>query len=581
MEKKYFTDMSKKDDKNIVQKIVTGPSAGITDKQERLKYYSFFTKYSLMEDYGFISGLVTRLSRKFLKDVPDENTIEYLLIQKDFSIEKTLELLNINDAIDNGIFEELDLSIKALGAKVVAFGLDNKIKAYFDILDLDTNPFEVLFEQLSILENCNKNRLNELSTTLENTKSLINFLRKNKNKIGTSLHLTVTTRRILEYINRIEDLVNLKANIYSKHHWEDIFRKYVIYSKQKNSIRRFITRHTDLIALEIVEHNANKGGKYIAESKKEFRSFFWRALLGGGIISVFALFKILIDNLRLDEFEIALLYSINYAACFVFVKQVGGIIATKQPAVTASALAKGFDVKDNLQIDSVQKITVLVRKVARSQFIAMVGNFLMAILFAGLITLVLDLIGITGIIKADKPAYLISKTVPSYSLIFYAIIAGVFLALAGLISGFIDNKILASRIAYRIAKSKCFFGSGNLIKKKGGEIIGNISLGFFLGCAFLLSFILPFSVDIRHIAFSSANVGYSIMSQDFSYNIIFLAILGVLLIGLINFIVSFSITLFLALKSRGASFKIFPKLIMSVLKDWIRNPLGYYFYRNK
>lgn len=549
------------------------------EKEVQLKFYSFFTKYSLMEDYGFNSGLLTRLFRKFLKDVPDDNTIEYFLTQKDFSIEQALEQLNLETTINSRILEELNLSIKALGAKVVAFGLDNRIKGYFDVLNLNTTPFEGLLENLNILKNCNEEGFKELFSTLENTKTLIHFLRKNNNIIGTSLHLTVTTRRILEYIHRIEELVILKANIYSKDHWEEIFKNYIIYSKQKNSVRKFITRHTDLVALEIVEHNANKGGRYIAESKREYWSFFWRSLLGGGVISVFALFKIGIDNLELNQFQSALFYSVNYAVCFILVKQLGGIIATKQPAVTASSLAKGIDVNDDLQIDSIQKITVLVRKVSRSQFISMVGNFLMAMFFAGVISLLLNFIGFGEILQTDKASYLINNTTPSYSLVFFAMIAGFFLALAGLISGFIDNQIVVSKIPYRIANRKWFFASANFVKKKGGELIGNICLGFFLGCAFLLSFVLPFSIDIRHIAFSSANLGYSITHQDFGYNVLFLAILGVLIIGLTNFIVSFSITLFLALKSRGANFRMLPKIIKNVLKDWIRNPLAYYVFR--
>jgi site-specific recombinase len=549
------------------------------EKQVQLKFYSFFTQYSLMEDYGFSPGLLTRLSRKLLKDVPDENTIEYYLSQNGVSIDQALELLNLENAIDNQLLEELDLSIKALGAKVVAFGLDNKIKSYFDVLNQDLDPFERLYQQLSSLNNCNSDRLEELSSTLEKTKSLIQFLRKNKHIIGTSFHLTVTTRSIIEYIERLQELINLKANINSKAYWEEIFKKHITFSKKKNSIRRFITRHIDLVALEIVEHNANKGEKYIADSKREYWSFFRKALLGGGIISIFALIKIWIDSFGFNQLQTALLYSINYATCFILVKQVGGIIATKQPAVTATTLAKGFDVKDDLQIDSVQKITILVRKVASSQFIAMVGNFSMAILFAGLIRVLLNILGFDDFIKPDKPAYLISSAVPAYTLLFYATIAGIFLALSGLISGFIDNKILATKMAYRLNKSKWFLGNGNFIKKKGGEIIGNISLGFFLGCAFLLSLISPISIDIRHIAFSSANIGYAIMSQDFSYNIIILAVLGVLLIGFINFLVSFSITLFLALKSRGANLKLLPKIIISVFKDWIKNPIGYYLYK--
>jgi len=148
----------------------------------------------------------------------------------------------------------------------------------------------------------------------------------------------------------------------------------------------------------------------------------------------------------------------------------------------------------------------------------------------------------------------IKNVVPSGSLVFFAAIAGFFLALSGLISGYVDNKVVASKFAHRIRSNQMFLKSKRLatyVEKKAGALVGNIFLGFFLGSTFLLSGLLPFQMDIRHIAFSSANVGYAIMDYDFDSNTILIALAGALLIGLVNFIVSFSITLYLALKSRG------------------------------
>ena len=70
-----------------------------------------------------------------------------------------------------------------------------------------------------------------------------------------------------------------------------------------------------------------------------------------------------------------------------------------------------------------------------------------------------------------EPAYLIKDVVPSIHLIIYAATAGVFLALSGLISGYIDNKVIASKIAYRITNSRLFLNSttlANFVKTKGG-----------------------------------------------------------------------------------------------------------------
>ena len=105
--------------------------------------------------------------------------------------------------------------------------------------------------------------------------------------------------------------------------------------------------------------------------------------------------------------------------------------------------------------------------------------------------------------------------------------------------------------------------------------MSNISLGIFLGSAFLFSNFVPFDIDIRHIAFSSANAGYAILNGGVPILYILMALIGALIIGFVNLIVSFSITLYLALKSRGASFKMSFKLFYQVIKDFILHPTYY------
>ncbi|WP_159023695.1 hypothetical protein [Formosa sp. L2A11] len=547
---------------------------------EHLSFYSFFTKYSLMEEYGFSSGIINRLYRKILPSIPDTNTIEYVLHSKANAVPYVLSLIDFNTLTDSAISEQLDLSIKALCAKVVAFGLDNNIKAKCDYLELKSNHFELLLQNTNNLSGSKKEDILELINSLNAIEILIIALRKNKNKIGTSFHLTSTTRRILEYTERIKELLILKLNISSEEHWKKMLVECIEYSKYKDSIRRYISRHSDLVAMEIVEHNSNKGEEYIAESRKDYWSFFYRSLFGGSIIAVFALIKLIIVSYELSSSYNALLFSINYALCFIIVKELGGIIATKQPAMTATTIVKNIDKEGNLKFDSMKSITFIVRKVFRSQFISVMGNFLMAIAFACILMYFFQLINADYVSKIVKPEYLIHKIRPTYQLLFFAAVAGFFLALSGLISGYIDNKVIASKIAHRIRNNKkLLFKSTRLaafFEKKAGTLFGNISLGIFLGSSFLLSKILPFEIDIRHVAFSSANLGYSIMNFDFNIKTILLGIVGALLIGLVNFIVSFSITFYLALKSRGVNFRLLPEVLFNIFKDMCFNPLHYF-----
>lgn len=543
-------------------------------------YYSFYTKYTLLDDYGFSSGLINRVFKKILPAVPDEETFEFFLLKNKRDIDVILDSFDFTTIERSNIANELDTSIKALCSKIVAFGLDNNIHAKFKQLELETLPFETLLTEIIHLENCDSSKINNFILLLETIENNIHALRKYKKKIGVNLHLTMVTRRIIDYINRVKELIGLKSNLKSRAHWEEMIKNHLQYLKRKDSIRKFIISHLDLLIFEIVEHTSSRGEHYIAETQKEYWQFFYKSMLGGALIAVFALLKIYLDSYSFSPMANALIFSLNYAVCFILVKQIGGIIATKQPAMTASTIAKHIDHNNNLEIDSIKEVVALIKKAISSQFISIVGNFIMALIVACAIFKLFEMAGWEKNLGI-KPDYLVKGVMPGINLISYAAIAGLFLALSGLISGFIDNKIIASKFAYRITHSKRFPLSkalANFVTKKGGVFIGNLSLGFFLGSAFLLSGFMPFPVDIRHIAFSSSNFAYAIMSQPFESYFLLKALLGIVIIGFTNLIVSFSITLLLALKSRGAKFSLIPGLLIYSVKDFVSHPLEYFYF---
>ena len=82
-----------------------------------LSFYTFFTKYSLMEDYGFTSGLISRIYKKILPSFPEEDTFEYFLFKNKTNIDYIFSNLEFNITDDNHISKDLTLSIKALCSK--------------------------------------------------------------------------------------------------------------------------------------------------------------------------------------------------------------------------------------------------------------------------------------------------------------------------------------------------------------------------------------------------------------------------------------------------------------------------------
>ena len=178
-----------------------------------------------------------------------------------------ISLIDFEAIYSTQIPQELNLSIKALCLKIAAFGLDNDINHKFRLLNLESGAFETLISQMVELESYDTLKTKELITILDRIENNILSLRRFKSIIGVNLHLTIVTRRILEYIQRVKELLDLKLNINSETHWREILNKHSRYCKEKDSLRAFIVRHFDLLIFEAVEHTSNKGEKYIAETR--------------------------------------------------------------------------------------------------------------------------------------------------------------------------------------------------------------------------------------------------------------------------------------------------------------------------
>ena len=107
-----------------------------------------------------------------------------------------------------------------------------------------------------------------------------------------------------------------------------------------------------------------------------------------------------------------------------------------------------------------------------------------------------------------------------------------------------------------------------------GALAGNFYFGCLLGGMAGLGVLLGLPVDIRHIAFSSAFVGFSLIGLEFSvtWQMALLAVLGVMLIGVTNLLVSFLLALYVAMKSRKVSFLQQRMLLVTVAQHLLSRP---------
>jgi site-specific recombinase len=276
--------------------------------------------------------------------------------------------------------------------------------------------------------------------------------------------------------------------------------------------------------------------------------------------------KILLAKQHLAPLTEAILFSLNYGLGFILIHILHFTVATKQPAMTAAAIAASIDASDG-KSKGMDNLVAMIACTMRSQMAAIFGNVVLAIPIAMLIAWGTYYFSGQHFVSPEKARHLLADIDPVNSgALFYAAIAGVCLFLSGLIAGYHDNLAVYNKIPQRLRALNWLqklLGVArldriaNYIENNLGALAGNFYFGCLLGgmAAIGVLFGLPF--DIRHITFSSAFVGFSMVGLDFmlSWQAVLFAALGLVLIGIVNLAVSFGLALYVAMKSRKVRFK--------------------------
>ncbi|MGM0691253.1 MAG: site-specific recombinase [Pseudomonadota bacterium] len=381
---------------------------------------------------------------------------------------------------------------------------------------------------------------------------------------GTSISLTHLLERLGQTIARIErllDILDPKACEQCNERATALFTELVEASSDRHGIRPLIRRSMRQLARSVTENASDKGEHYIAGDRPAYYRMLASGLAGGLVIAVMALIKIHILESGFARLPETVLVSLNYGLGFVLIHILHGTVATKQPAMTAASIAEQVEQGEHGRANP-RKLAELLLRVGRTQFVAIAGNVIAALSLAFLIAWVWQQQAGASLITPERAKYILEGINPATGLaLFYAAIAGVWLFLSGLIAGFFDNRAaylgLEARLREhpllkRLLPQDARHGLAAYLHDHYGALISNFAFGIMLGTTGYVGYLVGLPLDIRHVAFSSADLGYA-MSQEFAGPLMFLLLLAfVLMIGAVNLMVSFTLALNVALRARGA-----------------------------
>lgn len=560
--------------------------------------------------------LYARLKHKFLPAAQDPNDFLYLLNRiffkkndyewvEQIGRDKWIQFFELIGFSFSGnepvIVKQAILSLQILSARVAQLGWENEITYNTPVQwQPPNNPFAVqqylvyqLKEQV-LRHNQSQDAIKELTQQLEPVLQqcieLVQHIRNETAEKGTSLSQTFILFQIEQKLNRMSLLLDIadadeKINLMR---FADLFITIVRNENRKNSIREFLSQTTGYLAYQIAEHKGKKGNKYITSSPLEYWQMVGSAMWGGLIICFVAIIKNLLTLVEMAPFWHGFVYSVNYSLGFVAIEETKATLATKQPAFTASAVASSLDARKSDDSPNLYNLAVTVSKVSRSQIASFIGNLIVVFPATYLLAWLYDRVAGHPLVQGEQALQLLKDQHPGQSLsLLYACNTGFFLFLSGIIAGYVQNKINYGRIGKRLTEHpslRLYFSQRRLQKiagylnEHGGSLAGNISLGFFLGMAGIMGKIFGIPFDIRHITISAANTSiglYGVGWEHINYKYLITVVAGVLGIGFLNFLVSFSLAFIVAVRSRGIRLRDYPGFLKILWKYFRSHPLDF------
>lgn len=582
----------------------------------------------LISDTGIISyadfryEIKKRITEKYLPSQPPKSTLQYVLNQLFYNSkdadwvssipDEQLHLLyqacgfnSLYESDQNFEIKEILYGLEVLVQRITGRAMEtdvNKMVPEFQNFD---SPFIAIMREFSELNDRFLANNMHFMTSDDLAYKHILVLHKqcenyidtafaNSHRFGISIKVNQSLLRIRQQLERIKAIISFLVIDKEEQKVDKsiAFAQTLIgYNCRKSNIRKLVGQSTQLLAYEITHHTAQTGEHYITSSKKEYWRMFRSACGGGIIVGIMCIIKLFLGKVETSEFGHALLYSMNYAVGFTAIYLFGATLATKQPAMTASALVAAIENGASGQDENRHRywnFAIFFARLFRSQFIAFVGNVIMAFP----VSLVL-IWGIQEIFyfnaASGKWLTLINDLNPTATpMILHACIAGVFLFLSGIIAGSISNRDKHNSVYYRIEEQpvlKKVFGKEKTAKvarfyeKKWAGIVSNIWFGFFMGTTASVGMFLGLNFDIRHITFASGNLALGLFGRDMSLtaDMWIWGILGIGIIGFFNFVVSFSLSLTLAFRSRNLSFGELIKMAKAVWIYFKISPKSFFF----
>jgi len=528
------------------------------------------------------------LSTLFTAMFPDPADANWLL-GLDHRTLSRLSRLCADDGIAYAYQQQIDEALLYLVTMVVSVGISPDFRQRLEPrMPLQATPFMALRRELEKFLMAGMHD----DAALRSVRMLIAVCQAQTDRIyahldeyGVSVGLVYHVERMRAQLTRMARLIDLRVAPHAapgKGRVQELLVDLINSHHHRSSVKGLVQRSFSLLARKMVERNADHGEQYIARDQAEYRAILAAACIGGIVTAVTALAKSALIGLGMAQFFEGVFVSLTFAISFITISAVGGVLATKQPAVTAPALAAKMGA-----LDTIEGLRALVTEIAfllRSQSAAVFGNLVAVVpTMLALSLAILTLSG--GAVMSPQKAH---ASLTSLSIVgvapLFAAFTGVLLWIASLVAGFADNWFALRRLREALTHHRrLVFALGAARTERWAKwledhvatIVGNVALAVFLGMTPVLAAFFGLPLDVRHVTLSTAMLTAAVSSlgwHAFALPELWLALGGIAAIGVLNVGVAFTCALGLALRARDVPKRVRRIVFRTVLKRFAASP---------
>jgi site-specific recombinase len=557
---------------------------------------------------GFLAELGDRLSARLVPTPRDDRDLSNLLRRlfkedsdvawlrglslADFDRFATFTAAAISPSVLTGLRQDFADGFRLLLARIRAQGLSRKLRPRSRPQRVSESPFfragrsgEALIEAWEANQDLSAPAAAFRRDSAQCRKELRTITR-HLEESGVSVDIVFGLEVIDRCLTRTALMADVVASPVAVERTRALYRlliKLAEFAHRDRSVIHLVRWNLHLLDRKIVDRSGQTGEHYVAWSLREYR-LIWLAAAGGGALTVLtAAVKMKIHEWHLAAFPEGFLYGLNYAISFLLLQAFGLILATKQPAMTAAALANIM--REAKGDDREVRIASFFTRLTSSQLAAAISNVLSVGIGCSVFVFVFQEIAGRPYLDAAVARDTFETLSPVNSgTVFFAALTGVLLWLGSLAGGWFENWATYHRVPEGLAQLRFGKVVGRYRMEKFAASFAhnasgwatNVALGFLLGFAPAIGRFFGIPFDVRHVTLSTGTLALAAASLGENWlggGYFLLALAGIGVMFVLNLSVAFSLSLFNAARAYELTNQEIRGVLHEVLTGVLKRPL--------